>query len=235
MRINPALLGVVAGHRHSGDPFFASVVLLAHMDGANDGVLLPDVKLHSNTNSVPNPVLTKTATKKFGTAAAFCSASRAYYSPAFAGEFVMTGDWTVEFWVNPSAQATQGYPLGMGGDFRFYLADEAGALTGYLQHLGGSASTATGAIALNVWSHIAIVRNGNQSDIYVNGISTVVAAPYVAGTPVDSNPLFWIGYDGETFVAQSQYKGYIDDFRYTKAARYTANFTPPAAAFPDAP
>ena len=78
-------------------------------------------------------------------------------------------------------------------------------------------------VSPNVWYHIALVRNGSNTVLYLNGNS------YTNGTSENANdntsPLV-IGNGGG-----GHFKGYIQDFRITKGfARYTGNFTPPATA-----
>jgi hypothetical protein len=87
---------------------------------------------------------------------------------------------------------------------------------------GGSTDFFTSTAAANVacWNHLAIVRNGDTNlTIYLNGVSIGTSS---------------LGYDltatayklGINYVTDDPWKGYITDFRYTKAAVYTANFTP---------
>jgi len=77
----------------------------------------------------------------------------------------------------------------------------------------------------NTWYHLAIVRQGNNWTIYVNGNSI--------GTQSDPNPMpltsapLVVGALGEGAWYTN---GYIDEFRITSgAALYTSNFTPPSA------
>jgi hypothetical protein len=104
--------------------------------------------------------------------------------------------------------------------------------SGYLAFIHGS-TTITGsttATSTSVWQHFAIVRTGtgtNQTSIYLNG--TLVGQGTVATDFNQTNLL----YMGASRVANEPYTGYIDDLRITNGyARYTANFTPPTAAFP---
>jgi hypothetical protein len=78
----------------------------------------------------------------------------------------------------------------------------------------------------NTWYYFACVRNGATTTMYINGVSIG------SGTSINcaqTNGSIVVGY----VASQGIYlNGYIDDLRITKGfARYTANFTPPTAAF----
>lgn len=79
---------------------------------------------------------------------------------------------------------------------------------------------------LNTWKHFAFVRDSASTfTVYVDGVSVYTTT---LGTDLGTAKLHFGNYgDGSTY-------GYLDEFRITKGvARYTANFTPPTAAFPN--
>jgi hypothetical protein len=144
-----------------------------------------------------------------------------------------TENWTIEGWVYRTTTSAfkaiyvNGYPIQIflnTDNIEIYISSTNG-FSYIVNGLTGPAAS----IALNTWTHFAVVRNGSIFTIYVNGVggstatsSTAIAFPSNANATIGDAPLF--GAYG--------YTGYIDDFRITKGyARYTANFTPPTAAF----
>lgn len=84
-------------------------------------------------------------------------------------------------------------------------------------------------MVINQWYHIALTYDGTTTRIFVNG---VVKGTYAGTQMFTANAPFYIGAGGSSLTTDYFY-GYIEDFRVTKGiARYTANFTPPTAAFP---
>jgi hypothetical protein len=86
------------------------------------------------------------------------------------------------------------------------------------------------ALTTNIWYHIALVRSGNNFLIFQNGSqvgSTVVDSDAV---PDFAYPLEIGRYGG---LSAGQYlNGWLDEFRVSKGvARWTSNFTPPAAPY----
>lgn len=90
---------------------------------------------------------------------------------------------------------------------------------------GGSNIFVTGGgVTQNTWVHVALVRNGTTTTLYVNG--TAVASGTSVNASENTDPL-QIGFGDRTFA------GYMSNFRMSKGiARYTANFTPPTDPFP---
>ena len=147
-----------------------------------------------------------------------------------------SGDFTIEFWM---------YRTGTGGsdnnDIVFdgrtgatsvhtptiYLDGSASHSLRYFSN-GGLRITGTTAIALNTWFHVAIVRSSNSIKLYLNG--TQEGATYSDSNTFVATPIT-IGHYG-AHGSLYGYQGYIDEVRMSKGiARWTANFTPPTAAY----
>jgi hypothetical protein len=78
-------------------------------------------------------------------------------------------------------------------------------------------------VPLNQWTHVAIVGDGTSIKEYINGV-LVIATAHPNWS--NGNNFLNIGQDTEdTFV------GYMNDFRFSNTAIYTANFTPPTSPF----
>jgi len=83
-------------------------------------------------------------------------------------------------------------------------------------------STLSSALNLNCWYHIAVVRNGSNIALYVNGSSV--------GSITSSASIYQSANDIIIALGQSSnyFPGYISNFRFVNnTAVYTANFTPP--------
>jgi hypothetical protein len=152
--------------------------------------------------------------------------------------------YTIECWVYPNSVAS-GFGIILRGSYdagtsnwtglQFSLRWIAGAgLKAYFygttaanEQVITSSSTA---LVANQWQHIAMVRNGTNGALYIDGVS--VGTISSLNTPAASTQPIRIG--NWKFSAGDFYlNGYIDDFRITKGiARYTQNFIPPSVALP---
>jgi hypothetical protein len=76
-----------------------------------------------------------------------------------------------------------------------------------------------------------VVRQGtgtNLTKIYINGTNDGTGT---VSTNFNQTEIMYIGANR---IGATPMKGYMDDIRITKGvARYTTNFTPPTAAFPN--
>ncbi|MEK7086203.1 MAG: LamG domain-containing protein, partial [Patescibacteria group bacterium] len=222
------------------DPYFSNVVLLMHMDGTNGGTVFGDVKGHTVTTN--GAAQLSTAQSKFGGSSASFDGSTGYLTIPDSNDWYFgTGDFTIEYWVRFSVfSAGLVYSnVGQGPDSGNYwsmVPFESGANDGWQFTVvtGGSILvnyyTPYSSIATDTWYHVAIVRNGTNFKTYINGVET--HAQTVSATLGDYAAPLVIG--ARSFDYANKLNGYLDDIRITKGvARYTANFTPPTAPFPD--
>jgi hypothetical protein len=155
----------------------------------------------------------------------------AWLSPQTASSFTFPGNFSILFWVYPTA----GNKILI--DFRGNRVEQSTNISLFLSssftlalYLAGahriiSASTTP----INTWSHVAIIRNSGVITMYINGVSQGTYATTASLAPADSTrPL--IGGNGYyTTQFGDSFTGYLDEFVVLPStALYSANFTPPS-------
>lgn len=208
--------------------------------GTNTALLLNGVNAGVFDNAAINDLVTvgtaqvSTAVAKFGTGSVSLAGATSYLqAPASPPIALGAGDFTLETWCYISG----------GSGFRSIfstrtLPDETGSSavsavffglsSGNALYYDSYATPLSGSTALtsSTWNHIACVRNGSTITMYLNGVSQGT----VTDGAVKTLRTMYIGGQGSNY----NFVGYLDEVRVTVGiARYTANFTPPTAAFPN--
>jgi hypothetical protein len=236
----------------SQDAFFSSVSLLLNMNGTNESTTFTDSSNTPKTVTAFGDAKVSTTQSKFGQSAIF-DGTGDYLEIANNAAFDFgTGDLTIEAWLYISANSGTD-PEGNRGASVVNTWNASGSLSGYaLNVLGNSTTTGTG-LAFDTWSsasatvyratvnvsqatwhHVAVSVSGGTRRLFLNGTEASGSTSTVSSGYTQANSL------GNAFrIGRSSYinyplalNGFIDDLRVTKGvARYTANFTPPAAEF----
>lgn len=214
-----------------GDVHFSAVSLLLHMDGADGGIMFTDSSSGPKAVTAVGQAKISTAQSKWGGASGYfnggTSAVKTPYHDAFS---FGAGDFTVEAWVWQGAPITQWreiFMINAKDGLNVMLFDGQLAVGRELTNIDLMAPTA---ISQNAWHHIAVARSAGVCRGFVDG-AQVFSGAYA----FDFSQVGVVSVGGKS-DGSNALSGYIDDLRITKGvARYTANFTPPTAPFPDAP
>ena len=136
--------------------------------------------------------------------------------------FVTGTTSTIEMWVYPTVTTIQRLTNnGTGGGLDVFI------YTGGVIYVNGANGGTTTALALNVWTHVAVVYNSGTLTIYFNGVSQSLIG-VTTGYNFTANGTVYIG--NSTGNAQF-FSGYLSNVRVVKGvAVYTGNFTPPTAS-----
>jgi hypothetical protein len=188
-----------------------------------------DAATKNNLLGVGDAKVTTTESKFAPTSAAFDGTGDYLSLPTNSGLAFGTGDFTVESWVyfnnlTGSKFLIDMRPENSDGVYPVLYANGS-TLTWYIS----SAARITGSLSSAAWLHIAVSRTSGITKMFING--TQVGSNYTdSNNYLSSTPA--IG--SEKYPSGSNtMNGYVDEFRITKGVgRYTANFTPPTAAFP---
>jgi len=207
--------------------------LLLHMNGSNGSTTFTDSSLNNFTMDVVSTTIS-TAVAKFGGASGYFSTEGYIYKDTSVDELKFPGDFCVEMWYYPLALDSNqclydASLIGQGGtrgDGWAIAIDDTGQM--YWFHDGTANNTSASPIA-NQWNFIAVTRSGSDLRVFLNGTEVLLltnSVDFSRGGAI-------IGSINETIGAFSL-DGYVDDVRVTKGiARYTSNFTPPTAQFPN--
>lgn len=229
----------------SYDPDFASVSLLVHANGTNGSSVFTDSSSNALTITNVNAPSVNTGTKKYGSGSMFCDSDAANYitAPITADgplDLQLDEDWTIEFWSYATSLFRQNIliKLGVGTDTTGLQIQNVNPSTfqarfietGGFPHEVVNPTTASP----DTFNHLALVNYNSTISLYVNGTGYPAGAYDATGLTMASpvgDTLKWGGL-GPSFIGQ--FKGFGDDLRVTRGvARYTSDFTPPLAEFPD--
>ena len=215
---------------------------------------------YSFARGTANTQTTSTAQYKWGTASFFDNSDGGsnrglYLAGTRPSVLQLQGNFTVEWWGrHKSATGAQGY-FGVGQSlFHITLIWNGGnpffEVEKSVANWYGDTYKATdwyiSSSNFDNWHHYAFVRNGNAIIFYLDG-SAVSQSGQVYGNTSDISNFFTDGspysgapaYNNDGVAVMdtwcyADYGGrgsYVDDFRFSNSARYTGNFSPPAAAF----
>ena len=208
------------------DTNIREVSLLLHGDGTNGSTTITDSSLTPKTVTAVGNAQISTAQSKFGGASIALDGTGDFLSVGSSSDLVPdAGDFTIEFW----ARHTSGNGQFMYSNPNFGIGLWAGAALALVSNAGTNILTDPANFLSATWIHVAVTRAGNVIRLFKAGNLVASATNSVNYSTLGTTRVgVWL--DGNNFF----FNGYIDDFRITKGvARYTANFTPPTAAFPD--
>jgi hypothetical protein len=223
---------IIAG----SDSYWDNVSLLLHMDGSNGSTTFTDSSSNVLTVTANGNTQISTAQSKFGGASGLFDGTGDFLTIADTAILDFgTQPFTIEAWVYVSSFAN--YPFlfskyASGLNSWFVQLESSAIYFGFDANVSSNYGTFATTINTNQWTHIAAARSGAVLGAYVNGVGSTQTVTN-ADLDKDNNNQLYIGRYHNSATAYD-FTGYVDDYRITKGvARYTANFTPPTAAFPN--
>lgn len=143
---------------------------------------------------------------------------------------MFSGNFTVEAWVYPTSASLASrtehvacFVVNANNRARLYFNGSTFAFSTATLAAGETDKITTTAVAVNAWSHIALVKQASIFTLFVNGVS--VGSSSTTVFPVGSQQLL-LGNIGPTPTAGSSFTGYIDDFKIHTTAKYSGTFIP---------
>lgn len=221
----------------------ANAVTMLHFDGTDTSTTITDSALTPLTWTARADAQIDTAQSVFGGASLLCDGTGDYVDTPdnavfdFSGGNKYTFDFRVRF-NSLSPVAGYQYLFGQGTDAQnanyMYVNNDgsgqysiltANVVTVNLNFLAGT-------FTINTWYHIAVIRgwNGNANDWALTKDGTAIKT--ISGNA--SNPVNYTGNFSVGTVltdAGKELNGWIDEFRASNVARWTATFTPPSVAY----
>ena len=136
-------------------------------------------------------------------------------------------NFTVEMWMYPVTAYSSGLAPALldsrttgdgAGLIRFGFNGTTMVAGPQIAWIENGTTVVTATVILNVWQHIAVVRNSGIITMYNNGTA-------ISSTTNSTNITVPFKYVGQSYNGLF-WNGYMDDLRITNAARYTTAFTP---------
>lgn len=225
----------------AGDPYWNETVLLLHCNGSNGSTAFTDQK--GKTVTANGNAQISTAQSMFGGASGLLDGNGDSLSIASHADLNFgTGDFTIEGWLYLLSATQDTFASILASGQTTYQSGCRYLMVGSTRNLriGGHfgagsvdiAAAGDASVPANTWIHFAATRIGTTVRVFLGGeLKGTGSSPAAFDFSTTATYLGKNGWDG----ASGELYAHFDDIRVTKGiGRYSANFTPPAAAFPDA-
>jgi hypothetical protein len=225
----------IAGHNFGSSATLVAVegqdpaYSLLHFDGADASTSIVESQSLGGvkTWTAAGNAQLDTAQYKFGGSSLLLDGTGDWVSTLDMSDFALfNSGFTFDCWIRPTSLAVPSGVFGQVTDAnniaRMFISTN-GALNFDIRvnSVVFTLTSAPGAIVVNQWQHVAVVRNGITLYLFVDGI--LVAT----GSEPRTIPLLVQMFVGQDGFGQL-FTGWIDEWRYVRfIARWTANFTPP--------
>lgn len=215
------------------DPHWSSVRALMRFDGTDGGTVFTNTASTSLTFTTSAGAVTATSAAKFGTGGLSGGWLQMSDGGGSGSVFNVGYNWTIEAWVR--FNTISGSPVGNG---IFALWDGGQGPLATLRLLSSGVVISAGQwddnsqpLSAGTWHHVAWVRQVNEIKTFVDG-QLALTNDLGGAAPFLQTSIFLLrDPDNNSGPADAA----MDEFRFTPGvSRYTANFTPPTAAFPNA-
>ena len=209
------------------NPIDPNIISLCHYEGAPGSTAIVD-QVPARTWTASGVAAITNAQAKFGNSSCVLGGSQGgLASNTVPGTNFGTGDFTIEFWIRRDFGSGARYVYdgrsAQGAGIALYFLQ-----SGVLQTQASANTASSISVPIDTWAFVAASRSGTVLRTFINGslASTQTdARNYTAGEQI---------FVGQTYARGSTFFGFIDELRVTRGvARYTADFIPPSAPFPN--
>lgn len=201
------------------DPFASKVScsLRCESNVNNNNLVIDEVKEQVTVNAVTN----RKNSGKYRESLYFPSGAYIQYDYSPVSLFDLnTSDFTIELWIKVRALFTPMAICTLPSSYQFLIDYKKIRFLFWTPTPTLTEFFVNYTLDLDEWNHLALTREGNTHRIWVNGIE--MGSLTSALRPARYDNKFRIGSYG-SYPLDAE----IEDFRFTKACRYSENFTPP--------
>ena len=229
-------LGIVIIRYAGSSPKASGGTITSYTDGGTT------YQVHTFTSSAhtitANGDVTNTrAQKKVGSSSIYFDGTADYLSVADSADWALGSNFTVETWVRFASTSSDltllNHWKGNGVAAAWALQLDGGNTVKFFYSTDGTNSAANSSWSwtpsLNTWYHVAVVRDGSDLELYIDGTQT--GSTYDISSSTIAN-IAWpleIGYYSN--IGGYGLNGYMDEIRISNSTRYTGTFTPSTTAF----
>jgi hypothetical protein len=195
------------------------------IDGSTS--FIDSIGIHTITANGP---IHKTDNFKFGTSSMYFDGVNDYLQLSSTTEFcVGTNDFTFDFWIYAITESGPGYIFDLSNNEMVIQTNGSSGIRYYNTTTGTGSPlyTTVPALSMNTWNHIAVCRRSGITTIYKDG------SPVASGTDTHNyavaskTPVIGKLGSGSSYFL----KGYLDEFRFSRYAKYVGRFIPPTMMY----